>query len=68
MDTQIMEIEKMKFSATELNDYSALSTQNSQMTYTPPAKRVVQMKVDDHHDKDFFEQIYDKTSNKDKYE
>ena len=39
MDAQIMSIEKMNFSAKDLNTFSAMAAQNSQKTFEQPVKR-----------------------------
>lgn len=49
----------MNFSANELNNYSAINTQNSQKTFDSNVVVKAPMQQDAPHTKDFFEQIYD---------
>lgn len=63
MDAQIMNIEKMNFSANDLSNFSALQVQNSQKTFDLPVRRAAP-KAEAPHTKDFFEQIYDRVQKK----
>jgi hypothetical protein len=55
LDLQIMDIQKMHFSANELNDFSAMTTQNSQKSYDQPRVEKSPIKIESPHNKDFFE-------------
>lgn len=63
-----MSLERMNFSARDLNSFTGMSSQNSENTYKEmkPEKKFIQTKVE-MREKNFFEQIYDKAHNKDEY-
>ena len=63
-----MNLEKMNFSARDLNSFTGLTSQNSDNTYKAmqPEKRLIQKKQEVHN-KNFFEQIYDKATSRDEY-
>jgi len=57
---QINDIEKMHFSASDLNNFSAATSQSADKTFEQPAV-VKHVEREAAHAKDFFEQIYDKS-------
>ena len=60
LDLQIMDIQKMKFSANELKDFTALSTENSEKTYQKPVVLSTVKAPAPLGKKTFFEELYDK--------
>jgi hypothetical protein len=58
LDAQAIELNKMNFSAHDLNDFSALESQKAETTYELPAAPKKKVVIDNHK-KDFFEQLYD---------
>lgn len=57
----VMDLEKMKFSANELKDFTALSQQNSERLYEKPVVQKVVKPAPSTAKKTFYEEIYEKT-------
>ena len=55
-----MDLEHMKFSAKEMNDFTALTTQSAGKTYYEAPPEVKAVAIEEVKPKSFYEQLYEK--------